>query len=86
MVSQNIRGERGGLFINSAAAFVAATAKNNLLGAVCMTDTVLSAITMSGFAGTESKLIGETLVAGTYIPGWISAMTVTSGLVEGNYA
>ena len=82
---KNLQGEYGGLFINSASPYTA-TAGTSLSGLVCLQDTVIASITMESFGGTESKVQTLTLSAGTPIFGSITALTITSGLVQGFYS
>ena len=78
----NLKGEQGGVFLTDGESFTSTGEKDYALGFQVLEDTILSAITMDGFGGTESVLVGETLDFGTYIAGSIVSLTVTTGIVQ----
>lgn len=77
----NLRGEQGGIYIGAGESFAETTPFNIASCALIIQDTVLSALTQPHMTGT-SKIVGVTLFAGSVIWGDITAMTVTSGLVQ----
>ena len=83
MKPSNLKGEQGGIFLSDGQSVTYTDVADNLLGFVCLTDTILTALTMLRFGGTESEIVGPTLVAGTAIYGTISSIEVTSGLIQG---
>lgn len=70
----------GGDFINNASS---AVANKKYGGFLVINDTVLAGITMSDSFTGVSKLVGVTLPAGLFVPGYITAIQVTSGLILG---
>lgn len=78
---RNLKGEGGGVFIDGA--YDSTTDPDGVLvGIVAIEDSTISAITMESFGGTESKLVGKTLYAGSPLFGSITSITV-SGLIQG---
>lgn len=78
----NVKGEQGGVYKSAGQQFLVTEQKDYALGFVCITDTILASITQAGFDGTESELVGASLLAGTYVPGSITELTPTSGIVQ----
>jgi len=72
----NLKGENGCDFITDgeSSSFVGSSF-------TCVTDTVLSALTMPKGSNTAT-LVGETIPAGYECFGTISALTVTSGIIQ----
>ena len=77
----NIKGEDGGRFKSDGQSFTTTGQADYGLGFLVILDTVLTSLAMDGWGGTESELVGATLVAGTYIPGLVTELTVSAGLI-----
>lgn len=82
METTNLKGEQGGTFLADGESFSTSEPKDHAVGLLCLTETVLTSLTMVGWGGTESKVVGATLPAGTLLPGIISEVTVATGLAQ----
>lgn len=81
--TNNIKGEQGGVVLGDTTATYTATGPADyLLGFTVISDATVSALTMPDMADSDD-LIGVTFVAGSFVPGLISAITVDSGLIMG---
>jgi len=77
----NVKGEQGGSFIGgTTASFTPAAQKDYATGFTVITDTVL--LTISSNYADVDDLVGVTLIAGMFVPGIITEVTPTSGLIQ----
>ena len=80
----NQKGEQGGKTLAAGASFSQASDGKYGTGFTCYADSVLTSLA-SNYTDANTNFVGVTIVAGSFVPGIITELTVTSGLVAVHY-
>ena len=80
----NQKGEQGGKVLGDGDSFSKASDGKYATGFTCVADTTLSSIAIN-YAGATTKYVGVTIVAGSFIAGIVTELTVDAGLVAVHY-
>ena len=80
----NHKGEQGGRILSAGESFSMAVDGKFATGFTCISDTTITTIA-SNYVDADTKLAGAEVLAGSFVAGIITELTITSGLVAVHY-